>query len=45
MKFNRSKCRILHLGQSNLGYTYRMRDERLVSSSSEKILGALVDGN
>lgn len=38
MKFNRSKCRILHLGQSNPGYTYRMRDERLVSSFSGRIL-------
>jgi len=32
MKFNKSKCQILHLGQSNPGYTYKLEDKRLQSS-------------
>jgi len=32
MKFNMSRCRILHLGWGNFVYTYKLRDERLESS-------------
>ena len=42
-KFNKSKCQILHLGQGNLGYMYRLEDERLESSPTERDLGVLVD--
>ncbi|KAK4810522.1 hypothetical protein QYF61_004485 [Mycteria americana] len=44
MKFNKSKCRIPHLGQGNPGYTYKFGDERLESSSTERDLGVWVDG-
>ncbi|GAB0210300.1 hypothetical protein GRJ2_003495800 [Grus japonensis] len=46
MKFNKSTCWILHLGQGNPGYTYKLGDERLESSPAEKDLdlGFWVDG-
>ena len=44
MKFNKSKCQILHLGMGNPGYTYKVVDERLQSSPAERDLGVWVDG-
>ena len=45
MWFNKSKRNILHLGQCNLRYQYKLRDERIEYSPAEKELGVLVDGN
>ena len=44
MKSNKSKCRILHLGQGNPGYTYKLGDKRLKSSPAEREQGLWVDG-
>ncbi|KAK4827810.1 hypothetical protein QYF61_021802 [Mycteria americana] len=44
MKFNKSKCRILHLGQGSLGYTHKLGVERLESSPTERDLDVWVDG-
>jgi len=44
MKFNKSKCQILHLGQDNPDCTYKLGDERLERSPAERDLGVRVDG-
>ena len=39
MKFQKSKHRILHLGEGNPGYAYKFGDERLESSSAGRNMG------
>uniref|UniRef100_A0A803T8E9 Reverse transcriptase domain-containing protein n=1 Tax=Anolis carolinensis TaxID=28377 RepID=A0A803T8E9_ANOCA len=43
MKFNRDKCKILHLGRKNEMQRYRMGDAWHNSSTCEKDLGVLMD--
>jgi len=39
IKFNKSKCHVLHLGEGNPGYAYKLEVSRMESSPMERDLG------
>ena len=44
VRFNKSKCKVLHLDRGNLHYQYKLGDKRIECSPAKKDLGVLVDG-
>ena len=44
VRFNRAKCKVLHLDHSSPHYQYKLGNERIEHSPAEKDLGVLVGG-
>ena len=45
LKFNREKCKVMHIGRRNLCYAYTMSNTILSTTSLEKDLGILISSD
>ncbi|GAB0206519.1 cAMP-dependent protein kinase inhibitor alpha [Grus japonensis] len=43
MKFNKARCKVLHVSRCNPKHNYRLGEEGIESSPEEKALGVLID--
>ena len=43
MRFNKTRCRVFHVGMNNRKYQYRVGQDLLEMSSAERNVGVLVD--
>ena len=44
MRFNKAKCKVVHLGRDNPCYQYKPESVRVELSPAKKDLGVLVNG-
>lgn len=45
LRFNETKCKVLHIGSANHGFQYAMGEHRLTETPVERDLGVQVDAN
>jgi len=45
LKFNKSKCKVIHFGNNNEQFNYTMGDHPLISDNYEKDLGIIIDND
>ncbi|KAJ7410019.1 hypothetical protein WISP_111285 [Willisornis vidua] len=43
MRFNKAKCKVLHMGQGNARYQHKLQNEWIKSRSAEKDFGVLMN--
>ena len=45
LKFNKEKCKVMHIGRRNMGHNYTLKNTTLSITSQEKDLGILITPN
>ena len=45
MKFNPSKCKVMHIGKNNTKYDYKLFGQNLTKVTSERDLGVIISND